>query len=93
MATSAALREYFEIFSECGVKHAFRLRSGTEFLGWVVEVKDSSVGVVEALNALVYPARATDDAEKIRISFDDIEIESLGYYDEGRNRWVDFPYG
>ena len=85
-------RRRFERFAETGEKHAFRLRSGRDFLGWVVEVGEDAVLVSWAPSPFHAQATGTDEwsppDEWVR--FADIDPASLSFWDGTARRWVDF---
>lgn len=92
MAASRETRLRFERFAEVGVKHAFQLRSGQDFLGWVIEVKEDAILVSWAPSPFYAQGRGTDDMSPPDewVKFDDIEPTSLGYWDDVTRRWIDF---
>ena len=93
MSEREAIRNRFEQFADAGEKHAFRLYSGREFLGWVMEVREDAILVMWAPLPFYAQATGTDEMappdEWVR--FADIEPPSLGYYDGAAHCWVDFP--
>jgi hypothetical protein len=89
-ALQAHLR--FKRFAATGEKHAFQLRSGAEFLGWVMDVGADAVLVAWAPSP--FHAQATGTSEMAPpdewLPFADIEPASLSYWDDATRRWVDF---
>lgn len=87
-----SLRARFERFADAGDKHAFRLRDGREFLGWIVEVADAAVLVAWAPSP--FHAQATGTAEMSPpdewLALTDIEPGSLAWWDSATRRWVEF---
>ena len=84
------LSQLFVLFGELGEKHAFTLRSGTAFLGWVDDVREDAVQVLWAPGPLDYPAGDPDPTEWI--PFASIDLNSLAFWDRNAGRWVDFPW-
>jgi hypothetical protein len=60
-SAGAAIRLLFERFAETGAKHAFQLRSGQEFLGWVLDVGEEAALVSWALSSFYGQATGTDE--------------------------------
>ena len=83
----------YERFAEVGAKHAFRLRSGREFLGWVVEIREDAVLVSWAPSPFYAQASGTADMSPPNewVLFADIEPSSLNYWDDEKRRWIEFP--
>ncbi len=85
-------RTHLERFANLGERHAFRLRSGGPFLGWVLEVGADAVLVLWAPSPFDEPPSGTDDAapEETWISFDELVPGSLSYWDDQARVWTDF---
>jgi hypothetical protein len=83
----------FERFVETGEKYAFRLRSGQEFLGWVMEVGEDAILVAWAPSPFYAQATGTEEMSPPDewVRFADIEPSSLAYWDDAACRWIDFP--
>jgi hypothetical protein len=83
----------FERFVETGEKYAFRLRSGQEFLGWVMEVGEDAILVAWAPSPFCAQATGTEEMSPPDewVRFADIEPSSLAYWDDAASRWIDFP--
>jgi hypothetical protein len=92
MAEASHIRLRFERFAETGAKHAFQLRSGREFLGWAMDIREEAVLVSWAPSP--FYAQATDTDEMAPpdewIPFTDIVPSSLSYWDDMARRWVSF---
>jgi hypothetical protein len=83
----------FERFAETGAKHIFRLRSGQEFLGWVMEVGEDAILFACAPSPFYAQAAGTEEMSPPDewVRFADIELSSLAYWDDVARRWIDFP--
>ena len=94
MTETTNMRLRFERFAEAGEKHAFRLRSGQNFEGWVVDVGEDAVFVLWASSPFYAQATGTDKMSPPDewIRFEDIDLASLGYWDDTARRWIDFAY-
>jgi hypothetical protein len=92
MGEGEEVRQRFERFAATGVKHAFRLRSGQEFLGWVVEVREDAALVAWAPSPFYSQATGTDEMSPPDewLPFTDIESSSLSYWDDTARRWIEF---
>jgi hypothetical protein len=95
MSNDQEIRHRFERYRETGEKHAFRLRSGQAFLGWVVEVGEDAALVAWAPSPFYAQATGKDEMSPPDewLRFADIEPSSLSYWDGVARRWVDFPEG
>jgi hypothetical protein len=71
----ASARDLLERFMEHGDRHLFRLRDGNAFEGWVVEVGEQSVLVMDS------GPLASDDT--IEISLAAIDLGTLRYVENG----------
>ena len=90
MSEGQETRIHFQRFVETGVKHAFRLRSGQHFLGWVVEVCDDAI-LVEWAPCPFY-AQATGTGEMASpnewVRLGDIDPSSISFWDDETRRWI-----
>ncbi len=84
MEENQKARSLFERFADSGSKHAFRLRTGREFLGWVLGIRADAV----LANWAPSPFEMSPPEEWIR--FADIELASLEYWDDADDHWVRF---
>jgi len=87
-SAGASIRLLFERFAETGAKHAFRLRSGQEFLGWVLDVGEEAALVSWAPSPFYAQATGTDETAPPDewIPFTDIVPSSLSYWDDTARR-------
>lgn len=92
MTAHTTTRCLFEQFAILGGKHAFLLRSGHAFLGWVLEVGEYEL-MAEWSPSPISTQSSTDDllAPEDTIRFEDIDLDSLSYWDETAQGWIDFP--
>lgn len=92
MTLDMTTRSLLEQFADLGGKHAFRLRSGGEFLGWVLEVCQCEL-IAEWSPSPISSQSSIDDllAPEDTIRFEDIDLDSLSYWDETAQHWIDFP--
>ena len=74
-ATLASARDVLERFMELGDRHLFQLSDGRTFEGYVVEVGETAVLVMEA-----GPLASEEPAE---IPLDDIDLGTLRYVEGG----------
>lgn len=94
MSESREIRLHFERFADAGEKHSFRLRSGQDFLGWIIEVGEDAVLVAWAPTPFYAQANGKDEMSPPDewVRFAKIDHSSLSYWDHTTCRWVDFPY-
>ena len=70
----AAARDVLERFMEHGDRHLFRLVGGRAFEGWVVEVGEQAV--------LVMDVGAADEEEPTEIPLAEIDLGTLRYVED-----------
>jgi outer membrane protein assembly factor BamB len=85
----------WERFSKLGAKHGFRLKNGTEFLGWVLETKEDAVFVAWAPSPLYAQATGTDKMSPPDewIVYSKIDSNSRAYWDAEAKCWRVYPTG
>lgn len=71
----ASARDVLERFMEHGDRHLFQLRDGRAFEGWVVEVGETAV--------LVMDSGPLASEETVEIALDAIDLSTLRYVEGG----------
>ena len=73
----ASARDLLERFMERGDRHLFRLNDGRAFEGWVVEVGEQAVLVMDS------GPLASDSDEPVEIALAAIDLGTLRYVEDG----------
>ena len=73
----AAARDLLERFMERGDRHLFTLTDGRPFEGWVVEVGEAAVLVMDG------GPTASESEETVEIALDAIDLGTLRYVEDG----------
>jgi hypothetical protein len=74
-ASVASARDVLERFMDHGDRHLFQLSDGRRFEGWVVEVGEAAV--------LVMDSGPLASEEPVEIALDDIDLGTLRYVEGG----------
>ncbi len=90
MHRDPGLRALLERSADAGDRHAFRLRDGREFLGWIVEVAAEAVLVSWAPSPFYAQATGTTEMSPADewVQFTEIASGSLARWDDATRQWV-----